>query len=102
MSVDLTALTASPSTVAPGGGTSTITPTYTNPSQTITIEGVDQSGDTATVNLTINPETVTLAVASTLPTQAPAGQIVACITSGASAGTLTVDAAGTGWTFTAS
>ena len=100
MSVTLTAINASPTTINPGGGSTTLTPTYSDPSQTITITGVDENGNQASVVVTINPEAVTLVAAASLPTHAPAGQIVFAA-SPSGQGTLSVDAGGTTLTYTA-
>ena len=98
--VHLTGLTASPSTVPPAGGVSTLTPAYTNSPQTDTITGVDENGNSAQVVVTIQ-ESVGLAVVTSLPAKAPAGQIVFA-NGNTSLGTLTVAAGGTTLTFTAS
>ena len=95
--VHLTGITAAPSTVAPGGGVSTLTPAYTNAAQVNTITGVDENGNSAQVVVTIQ-ESVSLAVVASLPAKAPAGQIV--FANGNTAlGTLV--AAGSTLTFTA-
>lgn len=98
--VKLTGITASPATIPPSGGVSTLTPAYTNAPQTDTITGVDENGNQAQVVVTIQ-ETITLAVVATLPAKAPAGQIV--FANGNTAlGALAVAAGGGTLTFTAS
>ena len=98
--VQLTGITASPATIPPGGGVSTLTPAYTNNPQTDTITGVDENGNQAQVVVTIQ-ENVSLAVVATLPAKAPAGEIVFA-NGNTSLGTLAVASGGTTLTFTAS
>lgn len=109
----VTAVTASPTAIAPHGGVSTITPTITNPSSTVTVTVTDDQGGSGTGVITINPEALTYVLNATLTAgKAPVGQISAAITAvngsaitpaaTCSLGTLTVAASGTAFTFTAS
>ena len=93
----VTAVTANPTTVAAHGGTSTITPTISDPSSTATIT-VSVDSSSVPLNITIT-EALTYSVeASEVGTP---GVVVATV-SPTTAGTLAVGSAGNDFVFTAS
>ena len=94
----VTAVTASPTTIAPHGGVSTVTPTITNSGQTVTVTVYDDQGGSGTANITISPETLTF---TTVAANKGVQGYIYGVASSTTAGTLAVAANGTSFTFTA-
>ncbi len=93
----VTAVTAAPTTIAPGG-TSTLTPTIVDPSSTFTGTVYDDQGGSASVSVTIAAEGLTFTTNSAnkgLP-----GFIYAALSAGAAA-SIAVAANGTSFIVTA-
>ncbi len=100
-SIDLTGLTATPTTVGPGQ-TSQVVPTITGDStQTDVITGTDENGDVATVTIVRTPEALVadLNAGDIVNGKAPAGKIVYTHSNSAF---FTLAANGTGVSVTAS
>lgn len=99
----VTSVAASPTTVTPHGGVSTITPALVNNPQTLTVTVTADDGSTGSGTITINAETLTFSVDPTkiVSGKAEPGFVVATVTP-STLGTLTVAASGTAFTFTAS
>lgn len=94
MAIALTALTASPTSINPHGGQTTITPTVSGDTpQTLTFTATDENGNTASTTVTLNAEALVADVTATdiANGKAPQGKIVYTV-SPAGLGTLTVGA----------